>query len=218
MKILAIEFSTNRRSVAVVEGPAQVLSTATQTEGRATNVFALIEQALAEARVEREQIDALAIGLGPGSYTGIRVAISVAQGWQLAQAIKLVGISSVEVCAAELQASSFSGLAHVVIDAQRGEYYLATYEIDATTYRETAALRLVSPTEVEQCLARGERVFGPELSERLAAAQELYPSAGMLGRVAVGRGKFVAGEQLEPIYLRETSFVKAPPPRTWPAT
>ena len=71
----------------------------------------------------------IAVGLGPGSYTGIRVAISMAQGWQLARGVKLLGVSSAECLAAQAQAEKIFGRVNVVIDAQRNEFYLATYEI-----------------------------------------------------------------------------------------
>ena len=59
----------------------------------------------------------IAVGLGPGSYTGIRAAIAVAQGWQLARGIKLLGINSVECLAAQAQAGKIFGRVNVVIDA-----------------------------------------------------------------------------------------------------
>jgi len=93
MKILALEFSSPQRSVALVEAnpPANpaTLSEIVEVEGRITNALPLVEQSLREAGVEREQIDCLAIGIGPGSYAGIRSAIALAQGWQLAREIKL---------------------------------------------------------------------------------------------------------------------------------
>ena len=64
----------------------------------------MIEKVLAAAKIEREEIEVLAVGLGPGSYTGIRVAISIAQGWQLARGVKLLGIGSAECLAAQAQA------------------------------------------------------------------------------------------------------------------
>ena len=64
---------------------------------------ALIDDALREAGVEREQIDCLAIGLGPGSYTGVRAAIAVAQGWQLARGIRLLGVSTAETSPARMR-------------------------------------------------------------------------------------------------------------------
>jgi tRNA threonylcarbamoyladenosine biosynthesis protein TsaB len=54
----------------------------------------MIEKVLAGAKVEREQIEVMAVGLGPGSYTGVRVAISLAQGWQLARGVKLLGMAA----------------------------------------------------------------------------------------------------------------------------
>ena len=104
---------------------------AVETGGHGANAFGMIEQVLAEAKIEREQIDALAVGLGPGSYTGIRAAISIAQGWQLARGVKLLGVSSADCLAAQARAENILGRVNVVIDAQRNEFYLATYEIAA---------------------------------------------------------------------------------------
>src|SRR5215203_4547986 len=89
MKILALEFSSQERSVAIFEKPpggsSRLCGSALEKGGRSTNPFALVEQALQNARMEREEIDCIAVGLGPGSYTGIRSAIALAQGWQLAR-------------------------------------------------------------------------------------------------------------------------------------
>src|SRR5437879_6073056 len=102
MKTLAIEFSTDQRSVAVLEDE-NVRGAAMETATRETHAFALIEQALEQAGMQREEIECLAIGIGPGSYTGIRVAIAIAQGWQLARPIQLAGVSSVESLVFEAQ-------------------------------------------------------------------------------------------------------------------
>src|ERR1041385_3695067 len=104
--------------------------------------LALAEAALREAGLEREQIECLAIGLGPGSYTGIRAAIALAQGWQLARGGKLLGMSSAACIAAQAQAEGLRGEACVVIDAQREEFYLAGYEFLESGVRETSKLRL----------------------------------------------------------------------------
>jgi tRNA threonylcarbamoyladenosine biosynthesis protein TsaB len=146
-------------------------------------------------------------GLGPGSYTGIRAAIAVAQGWQLARGVKLLGISSAECLAAQAQAEKIFGRVNVVIDAQRGEFYLATWEISAAARAEIAPLKIVTAAEIAARKLAGEICAGP------AVDPVLFPSAGMLARLAAGRNDFVAGEDLSPIYLRETSFVKAPAQR-----
>src|SRR5215468_10964777 len=104
MMILALEFSSAQRSVAIfkVSGAhPEVSSEVVETGGRGTKAFEMIEEAMRQAQVEREQIELLAVGLGPGSYTGIRAAISIAQGWQLAREVKLAGISSADCVAAQ---------------------------------------------------------------------------------------------------------------------
>src|SRR5689334_17885629 len=103
MKILALEFSSSQRSVAVANGDG-AMSEVVETSVRETHALGMIEAALRDTKLEREQIECIIVGLGPGSYHGIRVALSIAQGWQLARGIKLLGISSVEAIAAQAQA------------------------------------------------------------------------------------------------------------------
>src|SRR5262245_46179032 len=103
MKILAIEFSSESRSVAVLDA-TNVLGQAAEVSSRSSQAFGLIERALEQAGLDREQIECLALGLGPGSYAGIRSAIALAQGWQMARAVRLLGLNSVDALAAQAQA------------------------------------------------------------------------------------------------------------------
>ena len=220
MTILALEFSSGQRSVAVVRrraGDASfVASEVVETGAGGTRALGMIEDALRETGLEREQIEVLAIGLGPGSYTGIRVALSLAQGWQLASrhgGMKLLGISSVECVAAQAQAEKISGRVNVVIDAQRNEFYLAAYEISADGWREIEPLRILTRAEVESRAGAKEILIGPEVTRWFPNARMVFPRAAVLGQLALSRSDFAAGDKLEPIYLRETNFVKAPPSR-----
>lgn len=215
MKILAVEFSTEQRSVAVLEDGV-VRGAAMETATRATHAFALIEKALIEASLEREAIECLALGLGPGSYTGIRSAIALAQGWQLARPVKLLGISSAECLAAEAQANGFFGAANIVIDAQRNELYLARYEIARDHYREVTALALATPETVRSRLSASDHIVGPESTRWFDTGKILFPNAATVARLTAGCSNFIPGEKLEPIYLRETNFVRARPPRILP--
>jgi tRNA threonylcarbamoyl adenosine modification protein YeaZ len=221
MKILALEFSTDQRSVAVVHGGGKaavpVSSEVVESGGRATRAFGMIEEALRQAQLEREQVECLAIGLGPGSYTGIRVAIALAQGWQLARDVKILGVSSAEAIAAQAQEEGLSRPVTVVIDAQRGEFYRADYEVAAGGWRELQPLRLASLAELEAEARAGSLLIGPEATKWFPAGRVVFPRAAMLGRLALGRTDFLPGEKVEPIYLRATTFVKAPPPRPLPS-
>jgi len=241
MTILALEFSSPQRSVAVLSSsrrdepgeshsssvpgnmgtritrPSEgVICEAIETNGQSTRAFSLIKKVLAEAKIEREQIEVLAIGLGPGSYTGIRVALALAQGWQLASrngGMKLLGLSSVECVAAQAQAEKITGRVNVVIDAQRNEFYLAAYEISAAGWREIESLRILTRAEVESRAGANEMLIGPEATRWFPNGRMVFPRAAMLGQLALNRNDFAAGGKLEPIYLRETNFVKAPPSR-----
>ena len=216
LTLLAIEFSSDQRSVAiVVDGEAR--GRAEETGGRTARAFALIERALTEAKLEREQIECLAIGLGPGSYAGIRAAIALAQGWQIARPIRLLGISSVECLAAQAQAAKLFGRVNILLDAQRGEFYFATYEIDATERRIIIPLHLATAGEAQAKTADGELLVEPHSISRFPRGRVMHPDAAMLGKLAAARTDFVEGNKLEPIYLRETAFVKAPPPRVIPS-
>ena len=208
MTILALEFSSSRRSVALAHETGPVLAEAVEsTGGRGTNALGLIDQALAAARLSRQAIDVLAVGLGPGSYTGIRAALAVAQGWQLARNVKTLGISSTESLAAQAQAEGLHGHVHLVMDAQRGEYYLARWEISDTERRSLSPLAIVPAAELAAREAVGEICAGPDRK------RALFPSAAMLAVLAQTRCDFVSAETLTPIYLRETMFVKAPASR-----
>ena len=213
MKILALEFSSPQRSVAIwAEG--KVRARGQELGSRETRALTLIAQALNDAQLAAEEIDCLAVGLGPGSYTGVRIAIALAQGWQLARNIKLLGMSSADCVAAQAHAAGWRGRMNLLMDARREECYQAVYELIPSGWRELksfAPCRTAEPrdgNEAEEIRVRFDAHAECQKNERL-----LLPDAAMLAQLAAGRSDFVPGEKLEPIYLRETLFVKAPSPR-----
>jgi tRNA threonylcarbamoyladenosine biosynthesis protein TsaB len=207
MTILALEFSSIQRSVALARDDC-VLAEASEVGERGTNAFGLIEKILASAKIESGEIECIAVGLGPGSYAGIRVALSIAQGWHLATGVKLLGIGSAECLAAQAQADKIFGRVNVVIDAQRGEFYLAAYDIAAQGLNEATSLKIVTAVQVEACVRAGEILIGPEVAGRFSSGKTLFPQAATVARLAACRKEFSSGSELAPIYLRETSFLK----------
>jgi tRNA threonylcarbamoyl adenosine modification protein YeaZ len=166
--------------------------------------------------LKRTQIECVALGLGPGSYNGIRGAIALAQGWQLASGVKLIGVSSVECIAAQAQAEKIFGAVAVVIDAQRGELYVENYDIGIKSLKNTIPLRIMTLTELNAAGNELRQVVGPEIGNWLSVGRCVFPSAATLGQLASNRNDFVSGSELTPIYLRATTFVKAPPLRDLP--
>jgi tRNA threonylcarbamoyladenosine biosynthesis protein TsaB len=210
MTILALEFSSRQRSVAIAHG-GSVISEAIETGERSTAAFAMIEKVLAQAKLKREQVETIAVGLGPGSYTGIRAAIALAQGWQLARGTKSIGISSVAAMAAQAQMDKIFGRVSVVVDAQREEFYLATYEIAETACAKIEPLKILPRSEVQSRAAKGEILIGPDAAKFSPGGQAIFPHAKAVAGLAAEAKNFLPGEKLEPIYLRETNFVKAGP-------
>ena len=205
MKILALEFSSQQRSVAVADG-TRVLSDIT-TDQLQTGPLVLIEQALQQAQVGREEIQHLALGIGPGSYTGIRSAIAVAQGWQLARDTELCAVNSTEILAATGRRNGLRGETHFIIDAQRHEYYHCTWQLDDQTQQESTPLSIIGVTAAAELEAYSPNAGG------FPSCEPLYPSAAVLTQLAMERSDRIQGCEIEPIYLRPTEFTKAPPPR-----
>ncbi len=195
----------------VVRGEAQ------EAGGRHTRAFALMDAALRAAKIEREEIELIAVGLGPGSYTGIRSAIAIAQGWQAACGVKLAGVNSVEAMASQAHAGGRRGRIHIFIDAQRGEFYFGAYELMEEGPRLIEALRIITPESAKLLAQGGGAIVWPELREAFPDATILEPDAAMVGRLALRRGEFVDGATLEPVYLRPVQFVKAPAARNIPS-
>jgi tRNA threonylcarbamoyl adenosine modification protein YeaZ len=211
MTILALEFSSPQRSVAISRN-GNVLAEAVENGGRNTAAFGMIEKVLGDAKIEREEVDAIVVGLGPGSYTGIRSAIAISQGWQLVCELKLIGCSSMEAIAAQAQAEKIFGRVNIAIDAQRNEFYLATYEISAADWKELEPLRIVPLTEIQSLVDGKQILIGPEVSGLFPLTKTIFPTAAALTRMTTAKCDAVPGEKLEPIYLRETNFVKTPRP------
>lgn len=208
MKLVALDFSTERRSVAVTDGK-DVLAVRWIDDRRA-GAMGLIEAVLDDASLKRDELEGVAVGLGPGSYTGIRSSIAIAQGWQLARTVKLFGVSSVATLA-----NTFEGDGEflVVVDAQRGEFYCAGFESIAGKVRECSQLRIVSRDELLTLAGDRLKIVGPDAGKLDGPGMELYPDARVLAKLVMRGASPVEGSDLEPIYLRPVEFRKAPPAR-----
>src|SRR4051812_19388433 len=149
--------------------------------------------------VGREEVEVIAVGLGPGSYTGIRSSLAIAQGWHLARGVLAIGVSSADAIAFEAWHADIRGRIEVAIDAQRNEIYSAGYELTDGGFELREELEI-------RATPRG---FG-----RLVAADAtgFFPDAVTVGFLGLDKTP-VGPETLQAIYLREVSFVKAPAPR-----
>ena len=202
--ILALEFSRHRRSVAIADGKDVLARVETDDVKRPP--LTLIDEALKKASLNRTAIETISIGIGPGSYTGIRSAIATAQGWQLARNTNLLPIPSTEILAASAAANSQRGELHFIIDAQRHEFYHTTWQLTEDNQSQTTPLHIITASGAAELKASGPDSAG------LPSCEPLFPDAAILAQPAAGRTDFQLGDTIEPIYLRPIELPNAPPP------
>jgi tRNA threonylcarbamoyladenosine biosynthesis protein TsaB len=199
MRILAIDTALGLCSAAVVDGervPAGA-SEAMQ-QGHQERLAPLVAEIMAEAGLAFADLDRIAVTVGPGSFTGLRVGLSFAKGLGMALDIPVVGLDSLVVIAASAPRSG-PGLA--LIDARRGQAYVRRFEGDRPV-GGSEAIRL----EDLAGLAAPAWVAGPGVD----LVRDLYPGATVDARpagdaVALARlaaAAEPADHQPEPVYLR----------------
>jgi len=127
MPILCFDTTTKVASVAVVEGDAVLCEASLgHVESHAARLLPMVDFALRQANVKRQDIKQIAVGAGPGSFTGLRIGLSLAKGLAEGLAVPLVLLSTLEVLAHA--ASLHPGVVIPLLDAQRQEYYAAAFK------------------------------------------------------------------------------------------
>lgn len=204
---LALEFSSARRSAAVARD-GRLLAEAWVLGGGPTSAPALIDEALSRAGLRPADVGRLVVGIGPGSYTGIRRAIATLQGWHLARGTPVAVVGSLDLLARlAREALGRDGL--LAADAQRGEW--ACGEMSGGRLAGPLGLRTREALASE--IAAGRLVITPD--EGLPGAVVMHPTAALAALMGPGLDE-ARPDALEPVYLREAAFVKAPPPRVVP--
>ena len=216
MKILAFETSTEACSVALhVDGNVQErFELAPRRHAELALPWA--EQLLAEAGISRRQLDAIAVGRGPGAFTGVRLAIGIAQGIAPLD-LPVLAISTLQVLALRAPAEATHVLA--CIDARMGEVYAGLFErqgeamlmlgSEVVCAPEAVLLPQSAPqwAGVGTGLAAGEMPLQQRFAGRLSSvdAAALPHAADLLALAlpAALRGEGVAPERVEPAYLRD---------------
>ncbi|WP_213959416.1 tRNA (adenosine(37)-N6)-threonylcarbamoyltransferase complex dimerization subunit type 1 TsaB [Variovorax sp. dw_954] len=208
-KLLAFDTSTEHLSVAVRNGDALFVHTGAGGAQSSTTLIPLIQQLLADAGLTLQALDAIAFGRGPGSFTGLRTACSVAQGLGFGAGVRLLPIDTLHAVAEE--ARERSGVRRVValLDARMDQVYAAEYDFDADACAGSEP-RLLAPEEVHvpEGWALAGNAFGA-YGDRLpsaAARLEVLPTASALLRLApsmIAAGRLVAPADAWPLYVRD---------------
>lgn len=162
MRVLGIETSTRRGSVALWDGDRIVLALEHEKpNAHAEALLPLVARLFAETGMPKSSLERVAVGTGPGSFTGLRVGIALGEGIALGVGVPLVGVGSLEALARALPDGERARVA--VLDAGRGELFVAAYAADGA--------EIVAPCAVPLGDAR-ERIFGlPALRDAIAVGE-----------------------------------------------
>jgi tRNA threonylcarbamoyladenosine biosynthesis protein TsaB len=205
MLVLGLDTCLSSCSVAVLDGE-RVLASAREVmaRGHQERLAPMAQQVMADAGLAFDRLDRIAVTVGPGSFTGLRVGIAFAKGLVLALDLPAVGIGTLEALAAEAGQDS-GGLVFPAIDARRGQLYLQAFEDgralmapDALT-AEVAAARLAEISQGRPFTLVGS---GAALLSDLAPRARIVPAEGAdarhVARLAAARDP----APLKPLYLR----------------
>ena len=211
--VLALDSALAGCGAAVVRGAAVLAAARDESaRGQAERLLPLVETVLAEAGVTLAAIDRIAVTVGPGRFTGLRIGLSAARGLALALDRPVYGVTVTDALAA---AAGTGGPLAVVIDALKADaVFMATYAADGTPIQPPASL---SPMAARALITPDMRLCGDgvaRLGEGLA--NPVLPltavDPAVLGRLAAARtdgGNHPA--DLRPLYLREADVTLAAP-------
>lgn len=218
--VLAIDTSTERLGVALLHGEACAFRHLQLGTGHANQVLGLVEELLQETGVGRAAVDGIAVCRGPGGFTGLRIAMGVAQGLALALDRPVVPVSGLRVLAAAAEGPcSGSGPVLAVIDARMGEFYVAAWADAAAAQAGAAPLLrecllkpealLAQPTLAGwavQCVGPGVVAMALAGVALASGVEPVWPDArvlAVLGRQGLLAGEGVPAEAAQPVYLRD---------------
>jgi tRNA threonylcarbamoyladenosine biosynthesis protein TsaB len=206
MRVLGIETSSVHGSVALVDNGTSVCTLGHErANAHGESIMPLVEEALAVAGWNRRELDRIAVGIGPGSFTGLRVGIAIAQGLSEGLEIPLVGVPSLQVMAWAVPAELRGGRC-VLVDARKGEAFVAAYLADG---REALPVQLVSDLGVLRHLIRGlpdpvivgnGAALFPDLANIYRSVETDYPHARWAALLA---GDAEPTPYLRPLYVRD---------------
>lgn len=228
MRVLGIETATLVCGAAVAaDGRVMADAWVESRNVHAERLMSLIDEALRGAETGLGAIDAIAVSTGPGSFTGLRIGVSVAKGLAYATGKPLVGVPTLTAIAERAARESRQRVPEIIVpllDARRGEVYYQMFRSEGGAAVPLAGPQVARVAEVQTLLAGRQVLITGEAAEKgveagrtgggaVLAEQALARcSAGMvalLGETMVRAGLTVDPASLEPRYIKEF-FLRAP--------
>lgn len=229
-KILALDTATENCSVALLANDKVYVRSEVAPRDHTKKILPMVDEVLKEAGLTLAELDALAFGRGPGSFTGVRIGIGIAQGLAFGADLPMVGISTLEAMAQGSYRVHGAEQVACAIDARMSEVYWGRYVrqedgtwscYDAECVVPPARLAEQCPSDqFEWCMAgTGWEAYQDELKQLNVTRKQgdvLFPDAEdivYLAQFELAKGNTVDAEEASPTYLRDTVAWKKLPGR-----
>ncbi|BED99040.1 tRNA (adenosine(37)-N6)-threonylcarbamoyltransferase complex dimerization subunit type 1 TsaB [Aeromonas dhakensis] len=229
LKILAVDTATEACSAALLVGEKVFSRWEEAPRDHTRKILPMVQAVLDEAGVTLDELDAIAFGRGPGSFTGVRIGIGVAQGLALGAGVPLIGISTLAAMAQGAHRLDGAERVLTAIDARMDEVYFGHYELIDGRIQLVGEEMVSGPAALVASrgtlpgsftrVGTGFETYGETLAalaDELVASQVRFPAAEdmlPLARSAWLAGEAVAVEQATPVYLRDKVTWKKLPGR-----
>lgn len=218
MKLLALDTSTEFCSTALLCDAEVIFRHILAPRKHADLILPLLDELLAETETSLAQLDAIAFGRGPGSFTGVRIAASVTQGIAFSADKPVVPVSTLAAVAQQAMAEENESQVLTALDARMGEVYWSGYRRNSEGYAEIVIDEVVTPPESVQMPESGKwiaagsgwNVYKETLTEQSGKllkniCAEIPPHAAAIARLGewyFKNKKAVPAEKALPVYLR----------------
>ena len=210
MRVLAVETSTLAGGVALLDGDRVVGETLVDV--RATHserLMATVDRALADAGWRIDDVAGIAVAIGPGSFTGLRIGLSTVKGLALALSVPVAAVPTLDAMAAGLPFAALPVCP--VIESRKGEVYASLYRWSGHAMRREWDYLALAPEELVARLDEPVILLGAgaisirSIHGRLAPPARRVPSPACVGQLGVERllrGDTVGAADLAPLYVR----------------
>lgn len=237
-KILALDTSTENCSVALMINDQIFTRSEVAPRDHTKKILPMVDEVLKEAGISLHDLDALAFGRGPGSFTGVRIGIGIAQGLSFGAELPMIGISTLAAMAQACYRVNQSKQVATAIDARMSEIYWAQYirqdngEWSTLFMKDTDGAQgecVIPPQELLDNVSASEGIWAQagtgwaayqetlsQLPLNMQSSDILYPEAqdiAVLAQLEWNKGNTVDAEQASPTYLRDKVTWKKLPGR-----
>jgi len=218
MKILAIETATEACSAALLVDGDIIDRFQVAPRQHGDLILPMVDELLSEAGFKLQQMDALAFGRGPGSFTGVRMATGVIQGLAFATDLPVAPVSTLAALAQQALPLAEGETVYAALDARMGEVYWCEYELVNAALKQITDELVTAPLKIKTKegkdavgIGHGWDTYASELTalvnaQSLVLAADSLPRAREVAQLAVSfvnDGQTVSAEHALPVYLRD---------------